>query len=256
MGANPPVTAPTLRVHVSTRAAILAGKTRIGVQAFEVTDQALATLSEAQRLEVALLLEGDPELGSLETDVPIVEPTIEAILPALEKRANGRAATEAKKKADEARAAEMAAEESRAVKAKEGARIKAIREWVAQHGDDEQKARMSEGYLREDEILEDVMDDVFDIQFPGYTSLRRGDACDCACAGNVEFLEQAPGYMDAAQFARLVSVRESAPEGATVEPVEHKAKCPACRCVPIARITARVSLPWHGWLLVRDYSLD
>lgn len=250
------MTAPTLRIHVSTRAAILAGKTRVGVQTLEITDDGLAVLSPEQRLEVALVLEGGDDLGALVTDPPIVEPTMEAVIPVLTARAAERKAKDEAKRVAEARAIEIAAEEARAVKAKDAARAKAMRDWVNKHGDDEQKSRMSEGYLREEEILEDVMDDVFeDIQSPRYEPLRRGEACDCACAEHVEFSEQAPQYMDSAQYARLVAVREAAPEGATVEPIEHKAKCPACKCVPIARITARLSLPWNGWLLVRDFSL-
>lgn len=247
---------PSIRVHVSTRAAILAGKARIGAQLIEITDTTLAGLSEPQRLEIALLLEGAPELGTLASDPTINEPSIEAVIPVLDARAAGRKAADEVKRVQDARAAEAVVATARDVTSKDNQRAKTLRDWVNKHGDDEQKARMAEGFMREDEILDDVMDEMFEIPFPRYERLRRGDACDCACAGQVVFIERGPLYMDNAQFARLTTARENAPAGASVEPVEHKAACPGCRCVPIARITARVSLPWGGWRLVRDFSLD
>jgi hypothetical protein len=241
---------------VSTRAAILAGKSRVGTQTIEINDEGLAKLNETQRSEVAALLEGAPDLGTLPSDPPIVEPTLEAVTHVLDARAAGRKAVEEARRVEDARAAELAAIAVHESKSKDVQRAKALRDWVNKNGDDEQKARMAEGFLREDELLESITDETFDITLPRYELLRRGDACDCACAGHVKFEERGPRYMDSAQFARLTAVRESAPEGATVEPIEHGAACPSCKCVPIARVTARVSLPWNGWLLVRDFSID
>jgi hypothetical protein len=243
-------------VHVSTRAAILAGKSKVGLQTIEITEDGLTKLDETQRAEVAALLEGEPDLGTDPRDPAITEPTLEAVKPALDARAARRKAGEEMRRVEDARAAELAAVAARESKAKDGQRAKALRDWVNKHGDDEHKARMAEGFLREDEILEDITDDMFDITAPRYELLRRGDACDCACAGSVEFSERGPQYMDSAQFARLTAIRENAPEGATVDAVEHRAACPSCKCAPIARVTARVSVPWNGWLLVRDYSID
>jgi hypothetical protein len=250
------VSGPTIRVQVSTRAAILAGKSRVGTQTIEITEAGLASLDEVQRAEIAALLEGDSDLGSLPTDPPIIEPTLEAVRHVLDARAAGRKALEATRRVEEARAAEAAVVASRESKAKDVQRTQALRSWINKNGDEEQKARMAEGFLREDEILESIIDDMFDIQLPRYELLRRGDACDCACAGNVQFEERGPKYMDSAQYGRLTAARESAPEGATVAAIEHRAACPSCKCVPIARVTARVSVPWNSWLLVRDYSLD
>jgi formate dehydrogenase maturation protein FdhE len=66
---------------------------------------------------------------------------------------------------------------------------------------------------------------------------------------------RAPRYMDAFQFSKLQAAREAVPEGASVEVFEHAAQCPACKCAPIARLEARVTMPWNGWLLVRQYAL-
>lgn len=250
------MSALSIRVVVSPRAAIVAGKSRVGPQSIEITDELLARLDAAQRAEIAALVEGDSELGTLPDDPPIIEPTVDAIIPALDARATGRKAREDARRAADARAAEEAAVSAREAKAKDALRAKALRDWIAKNGDEEQKARMSEGFLRDDEILETIQDELLGLPFPPYDLLRRGDACDCACASHVIFETHGPKYMDSAQYARLMAVRESAPEGAAVEPIEHRAACPSCKCVPIARITARVSLPWSGWLLVREFSLD
>lgn len=247
---------PSIRVHVSTRDAIRAGKSRIGPQLIEITDEGLAKLDEAQRLEVAALLEGQPDLGTLPSDPPIIEPTIDAIKAALTARAETRRVAEDARRAEEAIAGERAAVAARESKGRDAQRAKALRDWINKNGDDEQKARMAEGFLREEEILEAITNEIIDIPLPAYELLRRGDACECACAGHVRFQERGPSYMDTAQFSRLTVARESAPEGAIVTAVEHQAACPSCKCVPIARVSARVSVPFHGWLLVKDYSID
>jgi len=250
------VSGPSIRVHVSTREAIRAGKSRVGPQIVEITEEGLAKLDETQRLEVAALLEGEPDLGTLPSDPPIIEPTLEAVKDALTARAIARRTAEDARRVEDARAGELAAVAAHAAKARDVQRAKALRDWVHKHGDDEQKARMAEGFLPEEEILEAITEEVIDIALPPYELLRRGDACDCACAGHVKFEERGPQYMDSAQYGRLTAARESAPEGATVTAVEHRAACPSCKCVPIARVSARVTVPWNGWLLVRDYSID
>lgn len=244
----------SIKVYIPPRAAIVAGKTLFGTVAMDVTEEMLHLLTEDLRLELALVLEGEPVLGTLETDPAIIEPCLEYIKPVLEARALARKTAVETKKVLEARAVQETLVSSKNEAAKDRARDKALRDWVGAHGDEEQKARMSEGFFKEEEILGDICDDLLDAPgFQEYEPLRRGDACECACAREVVFAINTPKYMDAAQYASLTAVREHAPAGATVIPVEHKASCSACKCVPIARISARISLPWNGWLLVREF---
>jgi hypothetical protein len=246
----------TINVHVSPRAAILAGKSTVGAQTCNIGEEGLSKLSEELRLELALAYEAGEPLGKNPEEPPIVEATLDAIKPVLEHRAQRRRAQAEEQRKAEARAAEEVAVASRDKTAKDNARSKALRQWVEKHGDDEQKARMAEGFLPEDEILDAVCEELLELPgFQLYDNLRKGDACDCACAGRVLITTSAPRYMDAHQFSRLQMAREAAPEGANVEAVEHHAACPACKCVPIARLEARVTMPWHGWLLVRQYAL-
>jgi hypothetical protein len=246
----------TISVYVSPRAAIFAGKTRVGAQSLSLDDKLLEALPENLRYELALAYENGEPLGKAEGEPDIVEPSIEALKPALEWRAARRAALEDEKKKQTARAAEEAAVSSRELTAKDNARSKALRSWIDKHGDEEQKARMAEGFLPEDEILDMVCDELLELPgFGPYDALLKGNACECACAGNVKMTVGAPRYMDATQFAKLQAAREAAPEGATVTAYEHRAACPSCKCVPLARLEARVEMPWHGWKLVKQYAL-
>lgn len=244
-----------VRVHVSLRAAVLAGKTKTGLQTMQITEEDLAQLADPLRLQLAIALEDGPELGTIPSDPHIVEPTLEGIRPVLEQRAATREAQDKQRRIEEARAQEEARVAQHHSVAKDAVRAKALRKWIEEHGDEDQRARMREGFLRDDEVLESVMDELISINVQRHVLIRAHDACECACAVDVKFTTGAPQYMDSHQFARLTEIRDNAPEGATVEPVEHKAQCPSCRCLPSVRITARVSLPWHGWLLVRDFSL-
>ena len=246
----------TINVHVLPRAAILAGKTNVGSLSFNLTEDALADLPEDLRLELALAYESGDAIGLDPSEPAVIEPTLAAVRPVLVVRAERRKQREEAQKIEEARKAELAAVASRDVTSKDNARSKALRTWVEKNGDDEQKARMAEGFLPETEVLEAVTDELLDVSgFPTYDPLRRGDACDCGCAHRVNFTAGPPQHMDSFQFAKLQAVREAIPEGAEVKPVEHRAACPDCRCVPIARISALVTMPWHGWELVREFLL-
>lgn len=246
----------TITVHISPRAAILAGKTVVGNASFNLMEDGLAKLSEALRLELALAYESGKPIGEDPNEPAVIEPTLAAIMPVLEARAARRKDVTEAERVAKAREAEAAIVNVREATAKDNARSKALRVWVDKHGDEEQKARMAEGFLPEDEILDSICEEMLDLPgFQVYDPLRKGDACDCACAGRVTMTVRAPRYMDAFQFSKLQEAREAVPEGASIEVHEHLAKCPACNCVPIARLEARVTMPWNGWLLVRQYAL-
>jgi hypothetical protein len=244
-----------LKVHVSPRAAVMAGKVRAGILSLPVTEEDLAGLSPEQKEEVAHLLENSEVLGERPDDLPIGEPTMVAVLPAIDARIASRAASAVKRRATDLEEQERLVEASRGQELKDTARVKALREWIKENGDDDQRSRMAEGYLRQDEMLAMVTTDLLDLPHTEYEPTRRGEACDCPCAGSVEFTASAPLHMDQSQYAQLKKVREDAPDGAQVEPINHVAKCPRCSCVPLSRLSARVSLTWHGWLLRRDFQI-
>lgn len=241
-----------INVKVSARAAIMAAKTVVGVHKVKVTAEDLLAVSEGVREEIAALVESNATLE----DPSIAEPTFSAIRPILERAAEARKALNEEARKAEARRAEEAAVQARKTAARDNARSKALRTWVEKNGDDEMKARMAEGFLKEEEILDEVADDLIDLRgFPPYEAMLKGEVCDCACAGAVEFTVGPPQYLDAFQFARLTEIRELLPEGGVAEAQEHRGVCPRCKCIPTARITAKVTLPWEGWQLVREFLL-
>lgn len=245
-----------LRIHVSPRAAILAGKTRVGQQSIEVTEDDLRQFPEELRLELALAFEAGEVLGEDPGEPPIGEPTPAALEPILRLRAGKRAKKTEAEKAAAADRAEADAAAARAVTERGNARSRALRAWVDKHGDEEMRARMSEGYLRDEEILEEICAEALDLPgFSAYDALHKGHACECACASDVKFSVGAPQNLDARQYAQLRKAREDAPEGAKVTVHEHRASCPSCRCVPIARLEVRLTMEWHGFELVRQYAL-
>jgi hypothetical protein len=246
----------TINVHVTPRAAILAGKTAVGKLSFVLSEDDLETLPENLRLELALAYESSDFIGENPDEPAVIEASLDAIRPVLIARRAQRQQQEKMQLVEHARNAELAAVAARDNTQKDNARSKALRTWVAKNGDEEQRARMLEGFLPESEILDDITADLLDMPgFKPYEPLRRGDACDCGCAHRVNFTVTPPKYMDAFQFSKLQAVREAAPEGAAIVPREHRAACDACKCVPIARVTAFITLPWNGWALVREFLL-
>ncbi len=253
-----------VQVKIEPRAAILARKAKAGVLSVEVTEEHLKDLEEpllellAQVVETGEVLEG-----------PLVsDATFEVVKAVLEdrRRQDLAASTEVERqkaaaKIAEARAAEEEVATRRARAEREAENKKAIATWVAENCDEEMKDRLDAGFLPDEEIIDEAMHQLFDINEDEYVSLKKEEACDCdrACAGMVKFTVTPimPGVatLDSRQFATLERVKEAAPEGASVEPRLHKASCPECKCTPIARAAALVTLEWNGWLLKKEYQL-
>jgi len=246
----------TIKVHVAARAAILAGKTEIGDLSFTLTEHALRALPEDLRMELALAYETAVPIGADPQEPPVVEASLTSILPVLTDRAARRQQQTEQQRNEAARRAELTVSIARDSTAQDNARSRALRHWIEEHGDEEQRARLAEGFLPEAEILDAVTDELLDLPTcTPYTPMMRGEACDCNCAHRVVFTVNPPQHMDAFQFSKLQAVRAVLPPGAAVTPMLHQAACPGCACVPLTRLTARVTLPWHGWELVREVAL-
>lgn len=249
-----------IRVRIEPRAAILARKAVAGVVPVDITEENLQTLSDDQLAELAELVEQNAVVES-----PLVsEPTFDVVKSVLQARVEAKAklraaeeAAEADRRKAEARAAEEEAMRRRENKERDAARARAIAEWVEKNGDDDQRERLAEGLLSEVEIIDEVMHQIFEINEDEYVPLRKEQACDCerGCAGSVKFLIEPVPQLDSRQFSTLTRIRDSAPDGAKIELRLHKATCPECKCTPMARVAALVSLEWNGWLLKKEYSL-
>lgn len=250
-----------VRLKVEVRAAVLARRATAGVVSVEVTDDDLRDLPEALLEEFAVVVETDAVLQG----PGVRDATFASIRAALQELAETRAASRALAEQQEREG--LAAAEKTAVDAaarakdaedRDRARTRALRAWVNEHGSDDQRARQKEGFLPDSEVVEEVTDSLFEVTEDEYEALSKGQACDCdrGCAGSVRFTISTTGFtMDSRQYAVLEKVRETAPSGSTVTPRMHKAACPECKCTPIARMSALVTLPWCGWLLTKEYSL-
>jgi hypothetical protein len=123
--------------------------------------------------------------------------------------------------------------------------------------DDDMIERRMAGFLKDEEIIVEAMDQMFNIPEEEHTPIRPYQACDCdkGCVGSVQSFVLPVEHLDTSQFATLEQIRQSAPEGAEVIPQMRKSACPACSCVPLVRMTALVRMPWNGWMLQKAYAL-
>ena len=159
-----------VKIHVSPRAAILAGKTRVGPQSLDVTEADLGALTASLRLELALLYEESGEVLGLDASEPPVGEldASAAIPPALEHCARrGEARREEAARAAAAVGPRGGRGRGRARGHREGQRAVA---GAARVGGEERRRGdagpgMSEGYLRDEEILEDICAEM--LELPG-----------------------------------------------------------------------------------------
>lgn len=247
----------TLRVYVQPRAAIVAGRTVVGAVTLRVRDEDLVPLSPVLREELAEAYAQRSMLGQGPDDPPVSEPTLAAVVPVLAARVAARARAAEAAAAEAAAAAQVATQAAQVASSRDVARTKALRTWVAEHGDAEMRARLAEGFLPEQEILDAVVDDLLDLRgFISYEPMFKSEVCACGCGDAVVFTATSPPTrMEANEFARLQAVREAVPPGAVVIPTEHRGACPRCRCLPTVRLAAKVTCAWEGWLLVREFLL-
>lgn len=234
-----------LRLQIDARAAILAGKTTLGVVTLNITDHALAALPPAERLELALAYEAQEPIGGATES--LTEASLDALRPILQRRAQQRGLT------NPALAGPAA---TPTPDLHETQRLAALRTWMLANGDPEQRLRAQENLISEDECLAEVAAALLPLPgFPRYEKILRGEACDCGCGGNVKFTVGPPQYLDAYQYEKLTKARGIKPPEAQLDVIEHRAHCAACKCPPLGRYELRLTLAWQGWLLVRQYRL-
>lgn len=249
-----------IRLRIAARDAILARKTTVGVVKVSVADEDLVDVPEDALDQIAQVVAADETLEG----PGVVDATFGSVLRGLEARAARRgvelAAEEAARIETEAAAARVIQEEA-VRRRKEGQakarHAEAITKWIEDTCDPDMVERRREGFLKDEEIIEEAMDQIFNIPEEEYTTIKAYQACDCdkGCTGSVQMFVLPVDHLDTSQFAALEQIREAAPEGAEVVPQMRKAACPECACVPLVRMTALVRLPWNGWMLQKAYAL-
>lgn len=242
----------------------MARKAVAGVVPVEVTEEHLASLDEAQLAELADVVERGETLESRLASAPTFEVVKAIVDERLSAKAAAvdaiRAADEARKGA-EARAAEEEIARKRANARRDADNRKAVEAWLDENADEDQRDRFKAGFMSDEEVMEEATHQLFEINEDEHVPIHKEQACACerGCTGSVRFAVRpvVPNVtpLDSRQFSTLQRIQDSAPERATVEARVHQASCPECKCAPLARLTARVSLEWHGYLLVKEYAL-
>ena len=249
-----------VKVRITARAAILARKATIGVLPVNIEDTDLADLDMQVLASLAEVMEG----GEILEGPGVIDATFASVLAGLDARtarladkAAAEEAATARARAAEARAAAEAAEERRRARDMEARHAGEITKWIEDNCDDDMIERRRQGFLNDDEIIEEVMDQMFDITADEHVSIKKHEACDCdkGCTGAVRSFVLPVEHLDTHQYAALHRIREEAPKNAVVTPQMRKAACPECSCVPLARMTALVELEWCGWMLRKAYAL-
>ncbi len=249
-----------IRLRIAARDAILARKTTIGIVKVPVSDEDLVCVPEDTLAQIAEVLTNDETLEG----PGVIDATFGSVIRGLEARVLRKATQIA---ADEAIQMEAIRAESRAAqeeiarrRQEELARARhanAITQWVVDNCDEEMVERRMAGFLKDDEIIEEAMDQIFNIPEEEHTPIMPYQACDCdkGCVDSVQSFVLPVEHLDTSQFATLEQIRKTAPESAEVIPQMRKSACLACSCVPLVRMTALVRLPWNGWMLQKAYAL-
>jgi hypothetical protein len=249
-----------VRLKIDARTAIRARKTTVGLVAVAVTDDDLKDMPGpvlemlAEVVTSGEVLEGphveDASISSVLSGLAARQARIEEA-----KAADVRAGLEAR--AGEARAAEEGIVRRREAEAAVARHADAITRWIEENCDDDMIERRRDGFLKDDEILEEVMHQILDIPEDEHVRIQPHEACDCdkGCAGSVRMTVLPVDHLDSSQHATLRRIRDAAPQGAEVIPQMRKGACPECSCAPLVRMTALVRLPWNGWMLQKAYSL-
>ena len=152
-----------VRVKVSPRAAIMGRKATAGISSIEIKDGDIETLDESVLEEIVGVVESDEVV-----DLPGADPTVSAFISVMTERAHAKRHKELDDAQQVLDAMEAASAEREKDSARETERTHAIMLWVRNNGTDEQRARLAEGLLPFDEVIEDVTEDLIDINEPEY----------------------------------------------------------------------------------------
>lgn len=249
-----------VRLRIAARDAILARKTTVGIVKVSISDEDLVNVPEDALAQIAEVLTNDETLEG----AGVIDATFGSVIRGLKariaRRADQAAAEDtARTEAVEAEA-RTAREEATGRQQEELARARyaeAITQWIMNNCDDNMVERRLAGFLKDDEIIEEAMDQIFNIPEEEHAPIEPYQACDCdkGCVGSVRSFILPVEHLDTNQYATLEQIRQSAPEGAEVIPQMRKSACPVCSCVPLVRMIALVKMPWNGWMLQKAYAL-
>lgn len=254
-----------LKVYVDPTAALLAGRTVIGDQIVEVTDQDIVPMSPRMCQELAIAITETLGRGYRgKDDLPLSEPSFACVYNSINARIKIADALDEEARTlayeAEARAAQAArlAEITKAEAGKRAAALKlALHKWIEKNGSESQKQRFKEGLLPEQEIVTAIEETLFESldSYEKYVRIQKEEACACSCFEDVARTVEMLTSLTDAQFELVGEIRSEAPKSADISLRLHHAKCKSCVCAGIDRSSVRVSMDWNGCQMVREYLL-
>jgi hypothetical protein len=249
-----------IKLKIDARSAIRARKTAIGLVTVTVTDDDLKDLPEATLEALADVVASGETLEGPRVEDATFASVLSGLAVRLAKAEEAKA--EARRAENEARAAEARAAEEEIVRRRQAEaavarHAAAITKWIEDNCGDDMIQRRRDGFLKDDEILDEVMHQLLEIPEDEHVKIQPHEACDCdkGCTGSVRMTVLPVDHLDSSQYATLARIKDAAPEDAEVIPQMRKGACPECSCTPLVRMTALVRLPWNGWMLQKVYAL-
>lgn len=216
----------TVKIYVHQSTAIKTGLDTYGQGEVEIMP---SQLTQEQR----------DVLSGITGDLIVSAPTVDAVVSAINNRI-----------------AEKTKQEQQAREDKKARRAEQLRSWVATMGTDNQRGRMSENLLPDDEIIDGIRDAAFLplADFPRYQKLTSSDI-PCTCeyeSPDASYETKNAESATAGEFDLLQKMRALMP-GATVSLREHVGTCDRCE-EEVARRSIRVVVTVGELTLSREYA--
>lgn len=131
------------------------------------------------------------------------------------------------------------------------------RDWITQHGSDNQRGRLAAGMLSDDEIIATITDATFaTVTVEPYQRLTKTDV-DCECeygeGCKVEFSSNDEDEATAEQWEAMESLRKLLPSGSTVKLRWHQAEREDCKQI-VTRHSLRASMPVGPLIVTRHFA--
>lgn len=139
-------------------------------------------------------------------------------------------------------------------------RARQLSAWVANHMDDNAKARFKLNLLPEDEILDAIRSAAYHSLdgFERYRKIRFDDIQHgdlCLNGQSLDCDTDEARHLSAAQFERFRAIEAAAPENAKLKALIHSCACETCNAGLIRR-SVQVVIPVGELLFSREYALD
>jgi hypothetical protein len=143
--------------------------------------------------------------------------------------------------------------------AKKQRTVEQIAAWVAAHGTDSQKYRLTDNLLPKEEIIDAIRTQAYANldEFPRYRKLKASNFCTCdyEYGDNIYYETEEADSLNADDYATLQAIKSAAPKDAQIETRIHIGKCEDCESTA-TRIGFMVRITVGEFNFSREYGTD